>query len=91
MGFMKFDINPHGKSEGYIASCVGSLSAVILYLNKVFFKKKDFIYLSMRDRERERGRDLGRGRSRLHAGSLMQDSIPGPQDCAPGQRQALNR
>ena len=27
--------------------------------------------------ERERGRDPGRGRSRLHAGSLTWDSIPG--------------
>ena len=33
-----------------------------------------------RERERERGRDIGRGRSRLPVGSLMQDSIPGPQD-----------
>ena len=32
----------------------------------------------MRDRDRERGRDTGRGRSRLHAGSLMWDSILGP-------------
>ena len=31
------------------------------------------------ERERERGRDTGRGRGRLHAGSLMWDSIPGPQ------------
>ena len=36
----------------------------------------------------ERGRDTGRGRSRLHAGSPMRDSIPGPQDHALGQRQA---
>ena len=37
----------------------------------------------MRDRERERerrGRDTGRGRSRLYAGILMWDSIPGLQD-----------
>ena len=45
----------------------------------------------MRDTERERGRDTGRERSRLHAGSLMWDSIPGLQDCALGQRQVLNR
>ena len=32
-----------------------------------------------RERERERNRDTGRGRSRLHAGSPMWDSIPGPQ------------
>ena len=45
---------------------------------------KDFIYLFMREtqreRERERGRVTGRGRSRLHAGSPMWDSIPGLQD-----------
>ena len=46
----------------------------------------------MRDtqRERERGRDTGRGRSRLHAGSPTQDSIPGLQDHALGGRPALN-
>ena len=45
----------------------------------LLFKKKRFIYLFMidRERERERGRDTGRGRSRLHAGSLMWDLIPG--------------
>ena len=32
------------------------------------------------ERERERHRDIGRGRSRLHAGSLMWDSILGPWD-----------
>ena len=40
-----------------------------------------FIYLVMRDRER--GRDIGRGRSRLPAGSLMLDLIPGAQDHEP--------
>ena len=45
-----------------------------------FIFLKDFIYLFMRDRERKRGRDTGRGRSRLHAGSLMWDSIPDLQD-----------
>ena len=44
----------------------------------------------MRDTKRERGRDTGRERSRLHAGSPMWDLIPGLQDHAPGQRQALN-
>ena len=44
----------------------------------------------MRDRERERGRDTGKGRSRLHAGSPMQDSIPGLQDHVLDQRQVLN-
>ena len=57
---------------------------------QVLFFKKDFIYLFMKDRERERGRDIGRGRSRLHAGSPMWDSILGLQDHALGQRQPLN-
>ena len=36
--------------------------------------------LFIHERHRERGRDIGRGRSRLHAGRPMQDSIPGPRD-----------
>ena len=46
----------------------------------VFFK--DFIYLFMRDTQREASRDIGRWRSRLHAGSPMWDTIPGPWDHA---------
>ena len=38
----------------------------------------------MRDTERERGRDTGRGRSRLHAGSPMWDSILGLDPGTPG-------
>ena len=41
-------------------------------------------------RQRGRGRDTGRGRSRLPWGSLMRDSIPGPQDHDLSQRQMLN-
>ena len=41
-------------------------------------------------RERERGRDTSRGRSRLHAGSPMWDSIPGVRDHSLSQRQMLN-
>ena len=37
-----------------------------------------------RERKRERGRDTGRGRSRLLAGSLKWDLIPGLQDHALG-------
>ena len=44
----------------------------------------------MRDTESGAGRDTGRGRSRLHAGSLMWDSIPGLQDHVLSWRQALN-
>ena len=41
-----------------------------------FFLFKDFIYSFMRDTQREA--ETGRGRSRLLAGSPMQDLIPGP-------------
>ena len=64
-------------------------------VNIIFFKYL-FIYSweTHREREngwkRERGRDTGKGRSRLHAGCPMWDSIPGLQDHTPGQRQALN-
>ena len=51
---------------------------------RIFFFKILFIH------ERHRGRDTGRGRSRLHAGSRMRDSIPGLQYHTSGQRQALN-
>ena len=42
-----------------------------------------------REREVERDRDTGRGRSRLYAGSLTWDSIPGLQDQALASRWAL--
>ena len=42
----------------------------------------------MRDTHRERSRDTGRRRSRLHAGSLMWDSILGLQDHTLGQMKA---
>ena len=41
-------------------------------------------------RDTERSRDIGRGRSRLPAGSLMRDSIPGPRDHNLSQRQMRN-
>ena len=43
-----------------------------------FFCLEDAIYLFMRDPQGQR--HTGRGRSRLHAGNLTWDSIPGPQD-----------
>ena len=52
------------------------------------FKKILFIYLW--ETHRERDRNIGRGRSRLPAGSLMQDLIPGPQDHDMSRRQMLN-
>ena len=40
-------------------------------------------------RDTERGRDIGRGRSKLPAGSLIWDWIPGPQDHDLSWRQKL--
>ena len=60
------------------------------YLFFILYFFKDFIYLFMRDTERETERQRDRGRSRLHAGSLTWDLIPGLQDHTLGQRQALN-
>ena len=57
--------------------------------NDRFLFFKDFIYLFMRDTER--GRDTGTERNRLPEGSLMQDSILGPQDHDLSQRLTLNR
>ena len=58
------------------------------------FLKRFYLYILERQRERgrerERGRDTGRGRRRLHVGNPTWDSIPGLQDHALGQRQALN-
>ena len=63
-----------------------SASSVYTAFYLFYFIFKDFIYSreTHREREREKGRDTGRGRSRLHAGSPMWDSVPGLQDHAPG-------
>ena len=53
----------------------------------LFFKG---FYLFIHEKHREKGRDTGRERSRLHAGSPMQDSIPGPRGHALSRRQTLN-
>ena len=73
-----------------IASQVFSVVSVLdsghsnrcVYLTVLFFFLR--FYLFMIHTEREKGRDAGRGRSRLHAGSLMWDLIPGLQDHALG-------
>ena len=62
----------------------------VLSLSLSLSLSQDFIYLFRRNTERERGRDTSRGRSRLHAGSLMQDLIPKLQDHDLSQRQMLN-
>ena len=43
--------------------------------NNVFFFLR--FYLFIYERHRKRGRDIGRRRSRIPAGSLIPDSIPG--------------
>ncbi|CAD7670591.1 unnamed protein product [Nyctereutes procyonoides] len=45
---------------------------------------------NMNDFKRRGNRDIGRGRSRLHVGSLMWDSIPKLRDDTLGGRQTLN-
>ena len=52
----------------------------------LFFFKYFIIYSWDTHTHTQRGRDTGRGRSRLHAGSLMWDSILGLQDQALGWR-----
>ena len=56
----------------------------------IFLFFKGFIYLFMTDTERKRGKDTGKGRSGLHAGNPMWNSILGHQDHALGLREALN-
>ena len=56
----------------------------------LFFFLRFYLFAHEKHTERERGRDTGRGRSRLHAGSLMWDSIPGPRGHVLGWRQTLN-
>ena len=56
-----------------------------------WFFKFLFIYDSHTQRERERQRHRQREKQAPCTRSPMRDSIPGLQDCALGQRQALNR
>ena len=68
------------------ASPSACVSAFLCLFSRVLFiylfLKILFIY--------ERHKERGRGRSRLHAGSLTWDLIPGLQDHALGWRQGLN-
>ena len=57
----------------------------------LFYFFKDFIYLFTRERERERSSQRWREKQApFGAGSLMQDSIPGPLDHDLSQKQTLN-
>ena len=58
-----------------------------MYIFVIFFKR---FYLFIHERHRETEAETGRERSRLHAGSLMWDSIPGLQDHTLSRRQMLN-
>ena len=67
---------------------LGSIPTSFLHTINIeasFLKKFFYLYLLFMT-ETERGRDTGRGRSRLHARSLMWDSILGLQDHTLGQR-----
>ena len=58
-----------------------SLAALIMtFIFKRFIHERHMGGKEREGQEGDRGRDTGRGRSRLHAGSPMQDSILGPWD-----------
>ena len=63
------------------------IQALISALPSFFIR----FYLFTRHAERERGRHTSQGRSRLHAGSPIWDSIQGLQDRSLDQRQMPNR
>ena len=56
------------------------------HIKKIFFWD---LFIYSWEIQKEKGGDTGRGRSRLHAGSPMWDSIPWLQDHALSQRQIL--
>ena len=66
--------------------CVYFISETLV--SRIYFFLR--FYLFIHERHTERGRDPGRGRSRLHAGNPMGESILGPQDHPLSQSQALN-
>ena len=77
-GYGLLDMIPSCKGNNHMtfkALCISEcrFSCFYSFLLKHFFFKNLFM------RHRERGKDTGRGRSRLPAGGLMRDSIPGPQ------------
>ena len=57
------------------------------HIQNIFFFK--ILFICSWETHRERGRDTGRGRSRLHTGSRMRDSIPGLDPGSPGSGPGL--
>ena len=89
-GFSKYIVRKYSVTIRSIFKLINKhfynrLRIIILF----YFLKKLLIYSwdthTHRERERERGRDTGRGRSRLHAGSLTWNSIPGLQGHTPAE------
>ena len=79
-----------GAKRIWIAAQEVQYNYIQCIINKTTFFLR--FYLFMRDRERERKREAeAQRKSKLHAGSLMRDSILGLQDHALGWRQAPNR
>ena len=58
-----------------------SFAIFFIIVEEIFFIR---FYLFIHKRHTQRDIDTGRGRSRLHAGNPMQDSILGLQDCGLG-------
>ena len=78
----------HDLSHRQILNQLSHPGTPIMTFNDLIFLR---FYLFIHERHRERvgdgvGRDTGRGRSRVHAGSQMWDSILGLQDHALSQR-----
>ena len=76
--------------ENSMNSLLSMRPDLLFYDTEVLFFFLRF-YLFIHERHQERGRDTGRGRSRLHAGSPMWDSIPELRNLALSQRQMINR
>ena len=84
------NISPIKEQDKVIAKELNKTVYAICLTENLLFFLRFYLFIHKRYTEIQRGRNTGRGRSRLHAESPMWDSIPGLQDHALGQRQALN-
>ena len=89
--FMPVSVYEWGKTDAKWGKRGGVMCGVVILSECVFFFLIFYLFIHDRHREKERQRHRRRGRSRLHAGSLTRDSIPGLQDRALHQRQVPNR